>query len=307
MPKRPERTDLHGLLPFAKDAGPSSNQALQQLRRLLGWVKAGHAGTLDPAASVLLLVLLGEAAKLVPYLADLEKEYVGVVRFGSETDTQDAAGAATRAAPWAHVDADLIDARTTSFLGDTLQEPPMYSALQVGGRRLYDLAREGREVERSARRIAVSEMRLLEWRPPDAVIRVRCSSGTYVRTLARDLGMRCGSAAHLAALTRTAIGRFRLEDALTIVDVAALAPGADPPLIRLSDALAHVPALVLGLPEARGVLDGRPPLVRAADLPADLLPGATVRLVDGAGRLLAIARLTASNQPVELLRGFKEP
>jgi len=307
MPKRPERTDLHGLLPFAKDAGPSSNQALQQLLRLLGWVKAGHAGTLDPAASGLLLVLLGEAAKLVPYLADLEKEYVGVVRFGAETDTQDAAGTATRVAPWEHVDADLIDAQTAFFVGDTLQEPPMYSALQVGGRRLYDLAREGREVERSARRIVVSEMRLLEWRPPDAVIRVRCSSGTYVRTLARDLGVRCGSAAHLAALTRTAIGRFRLEDASTIVDLAALAPGSAPPLIRLSDALAHLPAATLGEREARGVLDGRAPLARAGDVPAGLLPGATIRLVDSAGRLLAVARLNAANQPLSLLRGFKEP
>ena len=108
MAKRPEREDLHGVLLFAKEVGPSSNQALQGLRRQLGWVKAGHAGTLDPAASGLLLVLLGEAAKLVPYLADLEKEYVGVARFGAETDTQDAAGSPTRTAPWEHLSAALI-------------------------------------------------------------------------------------------------------------------------------------------------------------------------------------------------------
>ena len=143
MAKRPERNDLHGVLLFAKEVGPSSNQALQELRRQLGWVKAGHAGTLDPAASGLLLVLLGEAVKLVPYLADLEKEYVGVARFGSETDTQDAAGAVTRTAPWEHLNADLISAQMATFLGESLQEPPMYSALQVGGRRLYDIARAG--------------------------------------------------------------------------------------------------------------------------------------------------------------------
>ena len=307
MAKRPERNDLHGVLLFSKEVGPSSNQALQELRRQLGWVKAGHAGTLDPAASGLLLVLLGEAAKLVPYLAGLEKEYVGVARFGSETDTQDAAGASTRSAPWEHLSRELIEERMASFLGESLQEPPMYSALQVGGRRLYDLARAGEEVERISRRIAVSEMRLRAWRPPDAEFVVRVGSGTYVRTIARDLGVRCDSAAHLAALSRTAIGPFRLEDAVTIADLAALAPGAAPPLVRLADALAHLPAVLLGEREARGVLDGRAPVVHASRLPADLDPGATLRLVDATGRLLAVARLVTPAAPVEFLRVFKEP
>ena len=307
MAKRPERDDLHGVLLFAKAAGPSSNQALQEVRRQLGWVKAGHAGTLDPAASGLLLVLLGEAAKLVPYLADLEKEYVGVARFGAETDTQDAAGAATRTAPWEHVDADLVAAQMAGFLGASLQEPPMYSALQVGGKRLYDLARAGKEVEQVSQPIAVSEMRLLDWRPPDAQFVARVGSGTYVRTLAQDLGVRCDSAAHLAALSRTAIGPFRLEHAVAIEDLAALAPGGRPPLIRLAAALAHLPSVLLGEREARGVLDGRAPALRPADLPPGLEPGGTLALVDGAGRLLAVARFAASNLPLEFLRVFKEP
>jgi len=307
MAKRPERDDLHGLLLFAKEVGPSSNQALQQLRRQLGWVKAGHAGTLDPAASGLLLVLLGEAAKLVPYLADLEKEYLGVARFGAETDTQDAAGSVTRTAPWKHLDAERIQAGMATFLGASLQEPPMYSALQVGGRRLYDLARAGEQVERAPRRIDVSHMHLAAWRPPDAEFVVRVGSGTYVRTLCRDLGERCDSAAHLAALSRTAIGPFRLEDAVTIEDLAALDPGASPPLVRLADALAHLPSVLLGEREARGVLDGRAPVVRPADSASGFVPGATLKLVDEAGRLLAVARLIASNAPVEFLRVFKEP
>jgi tRNA pseudouridine55 synthase len=307
MAKKPERDDLHGVLLFAKAAGPSSNQALQLLRRQLGWVKAGHAGTLDPAASGLLLVLLGEAAKLVPYLADLEKEYVGLARFGSETDTQDAAGATTRTAPWEHLDAGRVSAEMAGFLGASLQEPPMYSALQIGGRRLYDLARAGEQVERSARPIAVSEMRLLDWRPPDARFVVRVGSGTYVRTLAQDLGVRCGSAAHLAALSRTAIGPFRLEDAVTLEDLAALAPGAAPPLVRLADALAHLPPVLLDARAARGVLDGRAPTALPADGGPALPPGATLRLVDETGRLLAVARQRIPNVPVELLRVFKEP
>jgi len=307
MAKRPERNDLHGVLLFAKEAGPSSNQALQELRRQLGWVKAGHAGTLDPAASGLLLVLLGEAVKLVPYLAGLEKEYVGVARFGSETDTQDAAGAPTRTAPWEHVSPERLKAEMATFLGESLQEPPMYSALQVGGRRLYDLARAGEEVERTSRRIEVSEMRLEAWRPPDAEFVARVGSGTYVRTLARDLGVRCDSAAHLAALSRTAIGPFRLEKAVTIGDLAALAPGAAPPLVRLADALAHLPGVLLGEREARGVLDGRAPTLRPVDAASNVPAGVPLRLIDAAGRLLAVARQLAPGAPVEFLRVFKEP
>lgn len=307
MGQRTQRDDLHGLLRCAKPRGPSSNELLQQVRRRLGGVKAGHAGTLDPAASGLLLILLGEAVKLVPYLAHLEKEYVGVARFGAETDTQDAAGTVSRAAPWEHLDAVRVETALASFFGESRQEPPMFSALQVGGRRLYDLARAGREVERAARRIVVSEVRLLAWRPPDAEFLVRCSSGTYVRTIARDLGLRCESAAHLAALTRTAVGPFRLEGAATLEELAALPAGGSPPLVRLADALAHLPAATLGGGEARGVLEGRAPALRPADVPAGLAPGMTLALLDASRRLLAVARFIAPDAPLELLRVFREP
>jgi tRNA pseudouridine55 synthase len=307
MPRKPERRDLHGLLRLAKAQGPSSNEALQLVRRHLGWAKAGHAGTLDPAASGLLLILLGEAVKLVPYLADLEKEYLGVARFGTETDTQDAAGAVTREAPWRHLDARSVGDALATFLGESRQEPPMFSALQVGGRRLYELAREGREVERAPRRIVVGEIRLVAWRPPDAEFHVRCSSGTYVRTIARDLGLRCGSAAHLAALTRTAIGPFRLEGATTLEDLAALPPGGSPPLVRLADAVAHLPAAALDDRAARGVLEGRAPALRTGELPPGLITGGTLALLDDSRRLLAVAKLAAPGVPVELLRVFREP
>jgi tRNA pseudouridine55 synthase len=307
MPRKPERTDLHGLLRLAKAPGSSSNQVLQEARRHLGWVKAGHAGTLDPAASGLLVILLGEAVKLVPYLAGLEKEYVGVARFGAETDTQDAAGAVRRTAPWEQLDEARVGAALASFLGESQQEPPMYSALQVGGRRLYDLAREGREVERPARTIVVSEIRLRAWRPPDAEFLVRCSSGTYVRTIARDLGLRCESAAHLAVLARTGIGPFRLEGATTLEELANLPAGGSPPLVRLADAVSHLPAVTLDEREARGVLEGRGPALRAAELPPGLASGGTVALLDASRRLLGVARFVAPGVPVELLRGFREP
>lgn len=293
---------LHGLLVFSKPLGPSSNQALQQVRRLLGGPKAGHAGTLDPAAEGVLLVLLGEGAKLAPFLADLEKEYRGVARFGAATDTQDATGEVIARAAWEHLDAGRIGREMAGFLGAGRQVPPMFSAVQVGGRRLYDLARAGQEVERAARSIVVTRFELLSWRPPDAEFLVRCSSGTYVRTLCQDLGARCGSAAHLAALTRTAIGPFRLEEAVTLEELETLAPDALPPrLVRLADAVSHLPQMVLDARGARGVRDGRPPLAEPA---AGLEPGTTVRLLDEGGRLLAIARAAGAGRPLELLRGF---
>jgi tRNA pseudouridine55 synthase len=181
----------------------------------------------------------------------------------------------------------------------------MYSAVQVGGRRLYDLARAGEEVRRDSRTVRVSRFDLLAWRPPDAEFLVRCSTGTYVRTLCRDLGVRCGSAAHLAALSRTAVGSFRLEQAVTLEKIEALGPGAPlPGLFRLAEAVAHLPALVLGPREAQGVLQGRVPA--AAPLPA-LEPGAAVRLLDESGRLLAVARAGKGRSSVELLRVFHEP
>ena len=196
----------------------------------------------------------------------------------------------TRTAPWEHLGPERVQAEMATFLGESLQEPPMYSALQVGGRRLYDIARAGGQVERTSRRIDVGEMRLLAWRPPEAEFVVRVGSGTYVRTLARDLGVRCDSVAHLAALSRTAIGPFRLENAATIEDLAALAPGAAPRLVRLADALSHLPAVLLGEREARGVLDGRSPTLRPADAARGPRAGGHDQAGRRSGRLLAVAR-----------------
>lgn len=299
---RTERRDLHGLLVLAKPAGPSSNAVLQEARRLLGGPKAGHAGTLDPAASGVLLLLLGEGTKLAPFLADLAKEYRGVARFGAATDTEDAEGRVTATAAWDHVDEPLLRTRAATFVGESLQLPPMYSAVQVGGERLYRLAREGREVERASRAIVVSEFRILAWRPPEAEFLVRCSSGTYVRTLVRELGERCASAAHLAELERTAVGSFRLAGAATLGDLAALAPGEAPPgLVGLAAALRHLPAVVLDDEGARAAGQGRPPGLG----PGDVAPGATVRLLDPAGRLLAVARAGPAGAPPAILRGFR--
>lgn len=298
---------VNGLLVLAKPLGPSSNDVLQQLRRLLGGAKAGHAGTLDPAAAGVLLICLGEAAKLVPFLADLEKEYRGVVRFGAGTDTQDATGAVTGTAPWEHLEEAAVRREMAGFLGESLQLPPMFSALKVEGRRLYKAARKGQEVAREPRPIRVSAFDLLAWRPPEAEFLVRCGSGTYVRTLCRDLGERCGTLAHMASLTRTAVGPFRLEDAATLEEIAARAPGAPVPrLLGLAAALPHLPGVVLTAEKARGVGEGRPPVLAPGDLPPGLAPGALLKLLDERGRLLAVARCAGEGEPLDFERVFHD-
>jgi tRNA pseudouridine55 synthase len=298
---------VNGLLVLAKPLGPSSNDVLQQLRRHLGGAKAGHAGTLDPAAAGVLLVCLGEAAKLVPFLADLEKEYRGVVRFGAETDSQDATGAVTGTAPWEHLEEDAVRREMAGFLGESLQLPPMFSAIKVEGRRLYKSARKGQEVAREPRPIRVSAFELLAWRPPDGEFLVRCGSGTYVRTLCRDLGERLGTRAHMASLTRTAVGPFRLEDAVTLEELAARAPGAPVPrLIGLAAALAHLPGAVLSAEEARAVGEGRAPIMPPGRLPVDVLPGAVLKLLDERGRLLAVVRVAGEGAPLVFERVFHD-
>ena len=183
----------------------------------------------------------------------------------------------------------------------------MYSAVQVDGRRLYDLARAGLEVARASRPVVVSAFDLLAWRPPDAEFLVRCSSGTYVRTLCRDLGLRCGSMAHMAGLTRTAVGPFRLEDAVTLEELAARLPGAPVPrLLGLAAALPHLPEAVLGAEEARGVGEGRAPLLSPERIPGGRVPGSLLKLVDGAGRLLAVARHAGEGAPPAFERVFHD-
>ena len=204
-----------GILPLDKGAGLSSFQAVAHLRRVLRAPKIGHGGTLDPAATGLLPILIGEATKLTPYLVDLDKEYLATVRLGITTDTQDLSGTAleTRRVPaLAAVD---VEQAFRAFVGTIRQVPPMYSALHHKGRRLYELAREGVEVERPPRDVTVHSIVLESLALPDFTMRVRCGKGFYVRTLAADLGTALGTGGALATLRRTRVGPYRVEDAVS--------------------------------------------------------------------------------------------
>jgi tRNA pseudouridine55 synthase len=210
-----------GALLLDKPVGISSNRALQDVKRLFKSRKAGHAGTLDPLASGLLIVLLGEATKFAGPLLDAEKEYVATLKLGETTATADAEGEVLERKEVAVEPAQLLLA-LEAFRGEIEQVPPMHSALKRNGVPLYRLARRGEQVERAARRVTIAELELLERNGDRVVLRVRCSKGTYIRVLAEDIGRALGSGAHLASLRRTASAGFRLEQAIGLEALAQL-------------------------------------------------------------------------------------
>jgi tRNA pseudouridine55 synthase len=219
------RRALDGVLLLDKPAGIGSNAALQTVKRLYGAAKAGHAGTLDPLASGLLPVLFGEATKFAQFAQDADKEYLARVRLGIATTTGDAEGEVTEAHD-VTVPEESLEPVLARFRGEIEQVPPMHSALKQGGRPLYELARQGREVARRARRVRVHALELLAFDGESIELRVRCSKGTYVRTLAEDIGRALGCGAHLSALRRLAAGRFNVAAAVRLDALQAETPEA---------------------------------------------------------------------------------
>jgi tRNA pseudouridine55 synthase len=239
----------NGLLLIDKPAGRTSHDAVATVRRALRTKKVGHAGTLDPMATGLLVMGVGRGTRLLRFLGDQVKTYVGSFRLGIETDTLDAEGTVTRRTPVEEMAEEQVVAAMSLLEGDSLQRPPAYSAVKVGGRRLYEAARLGETLDASPRAIRVERFELAMYASPDVHFVVRCSGGTYVRVLAADVGARLGCGAHLTLLRRTAIGSF---------DVAAARPPEDPgePL-PLEQAVAHLPRVELQPDEAVAVSHGR--------------------------------------------------
>ncbi len=206
---------IDGALLLDKPVGISSNRALQDAKRIYKVKKAGHAGTLDPLASGLLLVLFGEATKFAGPLLDADKEYTATVKLGERTATGDAEGQVIERSDF-RVSESAIQEILERFKGVVEQVPPMYSALKRGGVPLYELARKGQTVARAPRRVEISELEKIRFRAPLLELRVRCSKGTYIRTLAEDIAAALGTMGHLAALRRTASGDFQVKDAVTL-------------------------------------------------------------------------------------------
>lgn len=286
--------DLAGVVVLDKPSGPTSFDVVRRVRGLFKTKRAGHTGTLDPTATGVLPICIGEATKVATFVSDGEKEYDATVRFGETTDTQDAAGRVLQRRA-VDLSEGAVREALAGFVGLIEQTPPMYSARKVEGRRLYELARAGEEVEREARQVNVDEARLLFYRPPDAGIFVRCSKGTYLRTLAHDLGERLGCGAHLRELKRVRVGPFGLEDSVGLDTLMAAAKEDRAALERwvlpVSRALADLAELQLDTQLSRRVAHGHAPgpgdlsRLRAPPFPR----GRKVRLSDPEGRVLAVA------------------
>jgi tRNA pseudouridine55 synthase len=272
MARRKKGSPVHGWLILDKPLGATSTQALGAVKRIYDAQKAGHAGTLDPLATGILPIAFGEATKTVSFAVDGEKAYRFTVRWGEETNTDDAEGNVTETSDLRPTVED-IEALIPQFVGEISQTPPSFSAIKVDGNRAYDLAREGEEVVLEPRIVVIDELRLVE--VPDertAVFEAECGKGTYVRAIARDMGRALGCRGHVIALRRTRVGPFSEDDAVTLDelrDAAAPENGGDIGqfLLPVEAALDDVPELAVSQQDAANLAMGRSVLIRGRDAP----------------------------------------
>ena len=294
------RRKLDGVLLLDKSLGLSSNHALQAARRLYNAEKAGHTGTLDPLATGLLPLCFGEATKFSGELLNADKRYVATVQLGVTTDTADAEGAVLESRP-VEATCSEVEAVLAGFVGDIEQVPPMYSALKRDGKPLYEYARAGIEVERAARRISIHELRLLDGCDGLAsgrfVFEVRCSKGTYVRTLAADIGDRLGCGAHLAALRRTGIGTLDVGQAHSLEMLEAMTAEARDALLLPPD------SLLASLAEARLDVADAARLRHGQAVRWSAEEGARLRVYDAEHCFIGVCRQAADGwlQPLRLV------
>ena len=220
---QPASNEPAGILLVDKPQGMTSHDIVARMRRVFQIKKIGHAGTLDPMATGLLLILVGKATKASQYLMSLDKEYAGTVKLGEVTDSQDADGEIIATTPVPDLEETEVAKVIKTFLGDQYQMPPMYSAKKINGQKLYKLARQGKKVEREPRVIHISRYEITDFDLPEISFQVACSKGAYIRTLANDLGERLGCGGHLCALRRTTVGPFSIENANTLEEIENMA------------------------------------------------------------------------------------
>lgn len=275
-----------GFLLVDKQSGWTSHDVVARVRKLARIRKVGHAGTLDPMATGLLVLGLGRATRLLRFVQDQKKEYAAVARFGVATDTLDADGTETARIPM-EVSRPAVGDALTAFLGEIMQVPPMTSAIKVGGRKLYEMAREGVEIERAPRPVTIHELELTSFTPgelPLVGLRIVCSSGTYVRSLADDVARSLGGRAHLVELRRTTIGSLSVDAARTLDAYADDPDLLSGDVLPPASGLADMPRVEVGAAVADRVAHG-------AKVPRHELPVETsTAIVDAGGRLLAVYR-----------------
>lgn len=280
---------LDGILLLDKPRGCSSNAALQRVKRLFDARKAGHTGSLDPLASGLLPVCFGEATKVSGFLLDADKRYWVRARLGEQTATGDAEGEIIRTCDFEHLRHEDVDKVLPDFRGELTQVPPMYSAVKHQGRRLYELAREGIEVEREARRIHIYSLELVAFEDGCMTLELRCSKGTYVRTLIEEIATAAGTCAHVVELRRLSVGPFEDQGSYTMDALETLAgedrQRLDATLLPAESGLAHWPAVQVDADSAFYLVRGQPVLVPRAPTKG------FVRIYDNGKRLLGVGEV----------------
>lgn len=299
--KRVKR-NINGVLLLDKPLGFSSNQALQKVKWLFQAAKAGHTGTLDPLATGLLPICLGEATKFAQYVTDADKTYIATVKFGETTTTGDAEGEILTKHP---VDFDLkkLSLVCDAFVGEISQVPPMYSALKFEGKALYEYAREGVDIERKARLVNITSIQIDSFENEVAVLTVSCSKGTYIRTLAEDIGHKLGCGAHLIGLRRTETAGYMIEDAITLealellvkeTPVGALAEL----LLPMDSAIAYLPRVILNADASHYLMQGQ------AVWQSGVIPEGELRLYDDKNQFLGLGVLQEDGKiaPKRLMR-----
>lgn len=297
-----------GVLVVRKEAGWTSHDVVAKVRHVLGGGKVGHAGTLDPAATGVLPLLIGRATRIAEYLMEWDKEYVAVLRLGETTDTQDATGRVLARHSNEAITPDAIQAAVARFRGAIEQVPPMYSAVKVSGVPLYKSARAGRTIAREARSVTIHALEILSMAERDVTLRVACSKGTYIRTLCADIGETLGVGGHLLSLERTRVGPLTINQALTVDDIAmnhALGRLGEQ-LVSLDRVLSRLPALTVDGPTAERVRHGVPiptdKILRWEwGQEADAAAEKPVRIRDLQGQLIAIGlRFGTSTGPIRV-------
>lgn len=293
---------MDGFLNVRKPVGPTSHDVVSEIRRLAGTRQVGHSGTLDPMAEGVLVVALNRGTRALPFLPDTGKTYRAEMELGSSTDTQDSSGRTVGKAADFLVTREEFEKIIREFTGTISQIPPMYSAVKVGGRKLYELAREGCTIERRPREVVIESIILLSdrisWSAGDRVdLKVECSTGTYIRTLCHDIGQRLGCLAHMTGLVRERAGRFALHDSVELHALRDHPESLVQAVVSVNDALCDIPSAVVAPDDVRRVSHGNP-------IPARF-EAPLVRLLAPDGKLLAIAGMSRTGgsplwQPVKV-------
>ena len=278
------------IISLNKPKGITSQDAVTKVKRILNIKKAGHTGTLDPMATGLLLVCVNKATRLASYFTDLDKDYRAVMKLGESTDTQDAEGTVTASSEKVDFDESVIIGALKAFEGKIMQQPPMFSAIKHKGKALYKYAREGIEIERKPREINIYSIELLKINIPYIEFNVRCSKGTYIRTLCYDIGRKLGTEAHMTELERTTIGSFKVNDSLSPDELRSAAERAqlNDGVYTLNEALYWMPEFRIRAEQSKAVAHGTPLTLRASELSEEYKEGTPIRVTSPDGDLLAI-------------------